>query len=51
MERIGESHLRKCNLKAFLNLLEHLGVRVRADKRNSETLGAKTARTTDTVQV
>lgn len=44
-------YLRKGNLEALLDVLEHLLVILGADKRNRQTLGTETTRTTDTVQV
>lgn len=44
-------YLRKGNLEALLDVLEHLLVILGADKGNRQTLGTETTRTTDTVQV
>lgn len=44
-------YLRKGNLEALLNILEHLLVILGADEGDRQTLGTETTRTTDTVQV
>lgn len=45
------SNLRNVRLKTFLNRLKHLLVLLAAHKGDAETLGAETARTTNTMQV
>ena len=41
----------QCNLEAFLNLLQHLLIRLAADKRDAQAFGAKTTRSADAVKV
>ena len=48
---VWDEHIRKSDLEALLDLLQNLLVLVGVDERDSETFGAETAGTTDTVQI